>query len=62
MDAYARVSGHLRRLWETLGLERRARPVKSLDEHLAEKARAKALQAPAMIDAAPIDAKAEAAT
>ncbi len=27
MDAYARVSGHLRRMWETLGLERRQRDV-----------------------------------
>jgi hypothetical protein len=35
MDAYARVSGHLRRLFETLGLERRQRDVtESLDEYL----------------------------
>jgi hypothetical protein len=27
MDSYARVSGHLRRMWETLGLERRQRDV-----------------------------------
>jgi len=25
LDAYARVSGHLRRLWETLGVQRRRR-------------------------------------
>jgi hypothetical protein len=27
MDAYARVSGHLRRLFETIGLERKARDI-----------------------------------
>ena len=35
MDSYARVSGHLRRLFETIGLERRAKDVTpSLAEYL----------------------------
>lgn len=32
MDAYARVSGHLRRMWETLGLERRAKTIPGLHD------------------------------
>jgi hypothetical protein len=36
MDSYARVSGHLRRLLETLGIERRMLPInQSPDEYLA---------------------------
>jgi hypothetical protein len=36
MDAYARVAGHLRRLFETLGLERRPRDVApTLQQYLA---------------------------
>ncbi len=38
LDSYARVAGHLRRLWETLGLERRTKEVttKSVHEIIAE--------------------------
>ena len=35
LDAYGRASSHLRRLFETLGIERKARPV--LQEYLARK-------------------------
>jgi hypothetical protein len=39
LDAYARAAGHLRRLLETLGIERRANTaVPSLREYLATKA------------------------
>ncbi len=38
MDAYARVAGHLRRLFETLGLERRPRDITpTLDQYLSNK-------------------------
>jgi hypothetical protein len=39
MDSYARVAGHLRRLFETLGLERRPRDVvPDLHSYLDDKA------------------------
>ena len=34
LDAYARVAGHLRRICETLGLQRRAREVVGLPDYL----------------------------
>jgi hypothetical protein len=37
MDSYARVAGHLRRLFETIGLRRVPRTVPSLDQYLASK-------------------------
>jgi hypothetical protein len=39
MDSYARVAGHLRRLFETLGLERKPRNVSppTLDQYLAHR-------------------------
>jgi hypothetical protein len=37
LDSYARVAGHLRRLWETLGLERRAKQVNDMDAFLAKR-------------------------
>jgi hypothetical protein len=41
MDAYARVAGHLRRLFETLGLERHARSVNDIARsHLTSPLRA----------------------
>jgi hypothetical protein len=42
MDAYARISGHLRRMWETLGLERKPKPVQTIDAFLMEREKAKA--------------------
>ncbi len=43
MDAYARVAGHLRRLFETLGLERKPRDVTpTLEQYLAATERAHA--------------------
>ena len=45
LDLYGRTAGNLRRLLESVGLERRAKPVKDIDTYLAEKAREKALQA-----------------
>jgi hypothetical protein len=39
LDLYQRAAGNLRRLLETIGLERRARPVQSLQEYLASKER-----------------------
>jgi hypothetical protein len=35
LDAYGRAASHLRRLFETLGIERKAKPVESLAEYLA---------------------------
>jgi hypothetical protein len=37
LDLYTRALGHLRRVLETLGIERMARPVESLHEYLARK-------------------------
>jgi hypothetical protein len=37
MDSYARVAGHLRRLFETIGLKRVPRTVPSLTEYLSSK-------------------------
>jgi hypothetical protein len=34
LDLYSRLSNTLRRLHETLGIQRRARPIKTLREHL----------------------------
>jgi hypothetical protein len=39
MDAYARISGHLRRMWETLGLERNAKEVNDMKSFLAKRKR-----------------------
>jgi hypothetical protein len=39
MDSYARISGHLRRMWETLGLERRQKSIKDMDSFLASRKR-----------------------
>jgi hypothetical protein len=36
MDSYARVAGHLRRIFETLGLERKPRDVTTLGDLLRE--------------------------
>ena len=36
MDSYARVAGHLRRLFETIGLKRVPRDVTTLSEYLAD--------------------------
>lgn len=43
LDSYARVSGHLRRMWETLGLKRQMKDVSapSLDTYLEMKQRAR---------------------
>jgi hypothetical protein len=35
LDEYGRASSHLRRLWQALGVERRAKPVASLGETTA---------------------------
>ncbi len=40
LDIYARIAANLRRMLESIGLERRAKPVEGLDEYLAEKATA----------------------
>jgi hypothetical protein len=40
LDLYQRASGNLRRLLETIGLERRAKPVMSLKDYLTGKAQA----------------------
>lgn len=46
LDAYARVTGHLRRVLETLGIERKARDVTpSLSEYLAGRRPAAPLEA-----------------
>jgi hypothetical protein len=37
LDLYQRVSNSMRRMLETIGLERRAKPVESLQEYLAKK-------------------------
>ena len=37
-DAFGRAAGHLRRLAEAIGIERRARDVTTLDAYLAGKA------------------------
>jgi len=37
LDLYQRTAGNLRRLLETVGLERRAKPVETLQEYLAKK-------------------------
>jgi hypothetical protein len=39
LDAYQRAANSLRRLLESVGLERRAKPVPTLEEHLAMLAR-----------------------
>jgi hypothetical protein len=43
MDSYARISGHLRRMWETLGLERSAKEVNDMKTFLAKRKRIAAL-------------------
>jgi hypothetical protein len=35
LDAYGRAASHLRRLFETLGIERKAKPIETLAEYLA---------------------------
>jgi hypothetical protein len=35
LDAYGRAASHLRRLFETLGIERKAKPIETLSEYLA---------------------------
>jgi hypothetical protein len=37
LEAFARTAGHLRRLWETLGLERRAKEVNDMNAFLAKR-------------------------
>jgi hypothetical protein len=39
LEAFARTAGHLRRLWETLGLERRAKEVNDMNAFLAKRKR-----------------------
>jgi hypothetical protein len=39
LDLYQRAAGNLRRLLEAVGIERRAKPVQSLQEYLASKER-----------------------
>jgi hypothetical protein len=46
MDAYARISGHLRRMWETLGLERKQKNVNAMDAYLARKRKQDATSGP----------------
>ena len=38
LDLYQRMSGALRRLYEAIGLQRRAKPIETLAEYLASKA------------------------
>jgi hypothetical protein len=45
LDIYARIAANLRRLLESVGLQRRTKPVQSLDEYLAAKAKAKEIAA-----------------
>ena len=44
LDSYARVAGHLRRIFETLGLERRQRDISppTVEQYLEHKAKQKA--------------------
>ena len=51
LDAFTRAAGHLRRLFETLGLERRQKDVLPLDEYLAAVAKEEAAEAAASKEA-----------
>jgi hypothetical protein len=50
LEAFARTAGHLRRMWETLGLERRAKDTNDMASFLARRKRLAAV-APSQIDA-----------
>jgi hypothetical protein len=51
LEAFARTAGHLRRMWETLGLERSARDANDMASFLARRRkRLAAMPAPATIE------------
>lgn len=43
LDLFGRLSGHQRRILETLGIERKAKPALTIDQYLASKGSAQTL-------------------
>ena len=53
LDVFTRSSSHLRRILETLGIERRQRDVETLDEHLAKLVAARNANPPPAVEDTP---------